>query len=101
MFNKERVITLVSVTPTYDNIGQVVPSETTTAVIAEMRSVSMTEWTNASQLGLQAEYQAIIWANEYDQQEYVEVNGKRYRIYRTYENGDRVELYLERMVGHA
>ena len=101
MFNKERVIELVSVVPTYDSIGQVVPYETTSEVIAEMRSVSMNEWTNAGQLGLQAEYEAIIWANEYDRQEYANVDGRRYHIYRTYETGDRVELYLERMEGYG
>lgn len=101
MFNKERVIELVAVLPTYDEIGQVVPYETKTEVIADMQSVSLTEWTNASQLGLQAEYRAIIWANEYNKQEYADIEGRRYRIYRTYETGDRVELYLERMVGHA
>ncbi len=101
MFNKERVISLVATLPTYDEIGQLVPYETKTDVIAEMRSVSMTEWTNASQLGLQAEYEAIIWADEYNQQEFVDINGRRYHVYRTYENGDRVELYLERVIGHA
>lgn len=101
MFNKERVIELVAVLPTYDEIGQVVLYETKTEVIADMQSVSLTEWTNASQLGLQAEYRAIIWANEYNKQEYADIEGRRYRIYRTYETGDRVELYLERMVGHA
>ena len=101
MFNTERVIELVAVLPTYDEIGQVVLYETKTEVIADMQSVSLTEWTNASQLGLQAEYRAIIWANEYNKQEYADIEGRRYRIYRTYETGDRVELYLERMVGHA
>ena len=101
MFNKERVIELVAVLPTYDEIGQVVLYETKTEVIADMQSVSLTEWTNASQLGSQAEYRAIIWANEYNKQEYADIEGRRYRIYRTYETGDRVELYLERMVGHA
>lgn len=100
MFNKERVIELVGVTVQYDFIGQPVATETTTEVIALMRSVSMTEWTNAGQLGLSAEYEATIWANEYSGEEYVNVDDVRYRIYRTYETGDKIELYLERMVGH-
>lgn len=100
MFDKKRVITLVSVTTNYDEIGQPVATETSTEVIAEMRSVSMTEWTNASQLGLSAEYEAIIWANEYDTQEFADIDGERYHIYRTYDTGYRMELYLERMVGH-
>lgn len=101
MFNKERVIELVNVLTTYDSIGQPTPYETKTPVIAKMRNVSMSEWTSANQLGLSAEYQATIWSNEYERQEFADIDGMRYRIYRTYEVGDRVELYLERMVGYV
>lgn len=101
MFNKERVIKLVSVLTTYDEIGQVVPYETYTEVIADLRNVSLTEWTNANQLGLSAEYEAIIWSHEYSKQEYVLIDGVRYHVYRTYETGDYVELYLEQMVGYG
>lgn len=100
MFNKEREIELVNVLTTYDSIGQPMPYETKTTVIAKIRSISMSEWTNANQLGLSAEYQAVIWSNEYERQEFANIDGVRYHIYRTYEVGDKVELYLERMVGY-
>ena len=101
MFDKERVIQLASTTVNNDTIGQPVQTETTTDVIADLRSVTLTEWTNARQLGLSASYQAVVWSNEYSGQEYVYVSSKKYHVYRTYETGDKIELYLEEMVGHA
>ena len=100
MFNKERIIELVAVTTTYDSIGQAVKTETTNEVIAKIRSVSMSEWTSANQLGLSAQYEVIIWAHEYNGEEYVNMDSVRYHVYRTYETGDSFELYLEQMVGH-
>lgn len=100
MFDRERVIKLISVATSYDSIGQPVATETQTEVIARLNSVSMSEWTQANQLGLSAEYRAIIWANEYNKQEFALIDNVRYHIYRTYETGDSVELYLEQMVGH-
>lgn len=101
MFNKERIIELVNEVITYDSIGQPVKTETTTEVFAEIRNVSLTEWTNANQLGLAAEYEAIIWSHEYSRQEYVLIDSVRYHVYRTYETGDSIELYLEQMVGYG
>lgn len=100
MNDKRRVIQLISVTHSQDSIGQIVDTETSVDVVCTLRSVSLSEWTNAGQLGLSAEYQAVIWAAEYSGQEIVEIDSQRYKVYRTYETGRRVELYLERMVGH-
>ena len=99
--DKRRLISLISVTHTQDAIGQLVDVETKVDVIANLRSVSLTEWTDAGQLGLSAQWQATIWSGEYGGQEIVEISGKRYHIYRTYDTGRRIELYLEEMVGHV
>lgn len=99
--DKRRPISLISITHTQDAIGQLVDVETKVDVIANLRSVSLTEWTDAGQLGLSAQWQATIWSGEYGGQEIVEISGKRYRIYRTYDTGRRIELYLEEAVGHA
>lgn len=100
MFDTHRMISLVGVTNEYDLIGQAVPVETAVNVLARLRSVSMNEWTQAGQLGLSAAFQAVMWAAEYHGEEFVDIDGKRYHIYRTYDTGDRIELYLEEMVGH-
>lgn len=100
MFDAQRVISLVSIYYTEDEIGQNIPVETLVNVFCSLRSVTMTEWTQASQLGLSAQYQAVMWSHEYNGEEYADIGNKRYHIYRTYDTGDRIELYLEEMVGH-
>lgn len=101
MEDKRREISLISVTHTQDAIGQLVDVETKADVIATLRSVSLTEWTDAGQLGLSAQWQASVWSAEYSGQEIVEISGKRYNVYRTYDTGRKIELYLEEMVGHV
>lgn len=100
MFDSHRMISLVSTYYTEDDIGQNVPVEQAVNVLCRLRSVSMTEWSQASQLGLSAALQAVMWAAEYHGEEYVDIDSKRYHVYRTYDSGDRVELYLEEMTGH-
>lgn len=101
MEDKRREISLISVTHTQDAIGQLVDAETKVSVIATLRSVSLTEWTDAGQLGLSAQLQATVWSAEYSGQEIVEIGSRRYHVYRTYDTGRRIELYLEEMVGHV
>ena len=101
MEDKRREISLISVTHTQDAIGQLVDVETKVDVIATLRSVSLTEWTDAGQLGLSAQWQASVWSAEYSGQEIAEISGKRYHVYRTYDTGRKIELYLEEMVGHV
>ena len=101
MENKRRIISLISVEHDQDDIGQIVESETATEVVATLRTVSLNEWTEAGQLGLSAQYQAVIWAFEYHGEEIVDIDEKRYKVYRTYDTGRHIELYLEEMVGHV
>lgn len=100
MYDRERLITLVSETVDYDSIGQPVSVETYRQVFAKLRSVSLTEWNMAGQLGNSASIQAVIWSFEYHGEEVVLIGERRYHVYRTYDTGDRMELYLEEMVGH-
>lgn len=101
MRDKDRLIHLISVTTSYDSIGQPVRTEKLRPVFARIRSVSLTEWTNANQLGLSAGLMAVMWTFEYRGEEFVIVGDRRYHVYRTYDTGDRIELYLEEAVGHG
>ena len=101
MEDKRRKISLISVEHDQDDIGQIVETETAVDVIATLRSVSLNEWTDAGQLGLSAQYQAVIWSFEYNGEEIVDIGDKRYKVYRTYDTGRHIELYLEEMVGHV
>lgn len=100
MLNRYRTIDLISVTVQPDAIGQQINAETVRTVMARMRSVSLNEWTSVRQLGHNAEYQALVFFADYEGEEIAEVDGKRYHIYRTYNNGDYTELYMEEMIGH-
>jgi SPP1 family predicted phage head-tail adaptor len=100
--SKRQKINLITVTTVQDALCQVVHNETSKTVRCEVNSISMSEYMAASQIGKYAEYQVIMWANEYDGQEYVDVNGSRYHVYRTYDTQDRhIELYLEEMPAHV
>ena len=101
MENKRRKISLISVEHDQDEIGQIVETETAVEVIATLQSVSQNEWTDAGQLGLAAQYQAVIWSFEYHGEEIVDIGEKRYKVYRTYDTGRQIELYLEELVGHV
>jgi len=99
--DKRRIISLISVELDQDDIGQVVENETEVEVVATLRSVSLSEWTDAGQLGLSAQYQASIWSAEYNGEDTVQIGEKRYKVYRTYETGRKIELYLEELMGHV
>lgn len=99
--DKRRIIKLISVRHEQDEIGQIVEDETEVEVVASLRSVSLTEWTDAGQLGLSAQYQAAIWSAEYHGEDTVQIDDKRYKVYRTYETGRKIELYLEELMGHG
>ncbi|MBR2752800.1 MAG: hypothetical protein IKE02_03680 [Lachnospiraceae bacterium] len=100
MLNGTREVTLIGASVSYDAIGQPVKTDVETTVIADVSSVTRAEWTSANQLGLYPEFKLNVWEHEYTGQEYVLIGGNRYHIYRTFTNGDMVELYCERMVGY-
>lgn len=87
-------------TATVDSIGQIVEAETTTDLIAEISSISQSEFMQSGQIGLKPEYRFKIWQNEYNNQKIVEYNGLRYSVYRTFFAKDgRIELYTEARTG--
>lgn len=94
-------ISLISITGyTTDSIGQVIPTEERMDVIAEISSISQSEFMDAGQIGLKPDLRFEIWTAEYDGQENVEMDGIRYSVYRTYKRPDgRTELYTERRSG--
>ena len=90
-------ITLISETETLDSLNQPTTTESTTDVVAEMRSITRAEFFNARQGGLTPEYMFIVSAFDYAGQKVLKYNGTRYAIYRTYDgdDDDHVELYTQ------
>jgi SPP1 family predicted phage head-tail adaptor len=86
---------LIGKTYTLDAIGQSIATETRTMVYVTEKSISRSEWYDAGQQGLNPSIQLSTPRCNYSGQREIEYEGRRYSVYRTYLNGDRVELYLE------
>ena len=98
--DRSRVITLIQTTYTVDKIGQQVPVEIGKDVFCNVSSVSAAEFFDAGRAGIKPEYRVTMFAPDYEQEEIVELDGKRYGVYRTYlGQNETVELYLERKAG--
>lgn len=75
-------------------------------VYADLRSVSSREFANAGTIGHRAEAVAVIHREDYNHEELIRITESHpvireglYRIYRIYEKGDQIELYLKAEVG--
>lgn len=99
------LITLIKEGYTRDEIGQMVPVETSRQVWAHLQSVTRAEWADAGQKGMQPQLVAITSIVNYDGESIVQLgvgeSAKRYSVYRTYfgPDTDSIELYLERKAG--
>lgn len=99
------LITLIKEGYTRDEIGQMVPVETSRQVWAHLQSVTRAEWADAGQKGMQPQLVAITPIVNYDGESIVQLgvgeSAKRYSVYRTYfgPDTDSIELYLERKAG--
>ena len=94
------VVTLISEQNGTDSIGQVTTTETTSKLIAEVRSVSQSEYMNGKQSGLTPSYVFRVSMFGYAGQKILLYKGARYSVYRTYEADDNyVELYTECELG--
>lgn len=83
------------------DLGETAEDDRTAEVIATITPVSRDETFQASQQKMQARYRMEVWAEEYDGQDEVEWDDKKYSIYRTYGPTDsgRIELYVCDRIG--
>lgn len=102
MKNSTFPIDLIEIVQEKDEINQLVEKQRTTAtVLADISSVSQTEFFSGGRIGLQPSIKAVLYDFEYNEEPLIKWNGKIYSVYRTfYVNGaDRVELYCEERGG--
>ena len=91
---------LVTETRTKNDRGQYVVTETLSDdILCEVVSITRMEWDGAQQRGYDAEVCLKVFFADYSGQRIAEWSGERFEIYRHYQDGDRVELYLGRKVG--
>ena len=76
------------------------PTEIRKKVWCRIESVSGKEFARMGQNNIRPQLRVTLWASEYDDQDTVEIDGKKYGVYRIFQAGaDEVELYLERKSG--
>lgn len=96
------VITLVSQSRGVDRFGDPVITETKREVFAEVASVGQKEFYQAHAVGLQPEIKFTLTDYlDYDGELYVEHDGTRYKVLRTYRDGLRLEITAYREVNPA
>lgn len=92
-------ITLVKETNTRDSVGMNVTQLTERNVLCEVLSVTRQEFFEGGRNGMNPEYEMIVFADDYEDERIVKYKGNTYGVYRTYRNGDYMELYVERKAG--
>ena len=93
-------IILIGEARTQNSIGEWISTETERTVYANVRSVTATEFFNASQIGLAPDYRFTMFGPDYQGEKILVYDGARYAIYRVYQAGtDKIELYVQKETG--
>ena len=87
---------LIGKTITMNARKQEVETDTRTEIMALYESVSQSEFYKGGEAGLKPEFRLTTAIIDYSGEKEVELDGKRYGIYRTFEvDKDYIELYCE------
>ena len=97
--NAPRMITLLTETYSQDAYGVMTKTTSGRSVIADVQSVTGSEWFEGGRNGLNPEYRMRVHHGEYKGEQMLVYNGIIYTIYRTYMDNDIIELYVERKKG--
>lgn len=94
------LLTLVSKRFEPDSVGNQVAVEAIRTVYCSAVSVSQSEFFKGGEQGLKPAHKFIMFRYDYNDEDEVEYNGKRYMVYRTYsDESDNIELYVTEKVG--
>lgn len=93
------VIRLISERFTTDKYGNEKAEETKRKVYCEVRSISRNEFFDAGKAGHRPAFRFDVFFGDYEDEQIVEYECKRYYVYRTYQDRDTVELYTEMRIG--
>lgn len=98
--NKYGEVTLCRKVSERDSINQEIGTITEERTIqCEIEGIERGEWLTAQQGGYQAKIMAKVFTASYNGESLARYNGKMLCIYRTYEVGDKTELYLGERIG--
>lgn len=97
---KNEVISLVSKTYTKDKRGVMRATETVKDnILCEVKSARASEWFEGGRNDINPTYTFVIRKIEYEGEETVIYQGERHTVYRTYIDGDRIELHVQKEKG--
>lgn len=97
MWNED--ITLINPTFGQDEFGNPIENETREVIQAIRKNIGRVEFYQASQAGIRPTYVFVVHVFEYNNEPFIEYNGQRYTVIRTYQvNDDELELTVERKV---
>lgn len=98
--DRSDIINLISQSYTTDALGQQIATQTRREVYCNRGSISRNEFFSAGAAGLRPEMVVRMFEPDYQGEELAEIDGKMYRVYRTYRGKNEIiELYLEVQVG--
>lgn len=90
-------ITLIGIENSFDNWGNTIKNENKTHILAKMKSASQSEFYQASSQGFKPEVVFELYKIQYNQEPYIEHEGIRYSVIRTYSNTlDKLEIVCQR-----
>lgn len=97
--DKSEVLTLVRESTQKNKYGVLETDTVSRDVFCSVSSVSSSEFFRGGQNGLNPQYQFKVFFGDYENEELCIFRGKKYKIYRTFEKDDDIELYAERRTG--
>ena len=96
------VLTLIRQTQGSDEYGDPVVTESTREVFGRLGSIGQAEFYQAHAVGLKPELKFILADYlDYENETLVEYQGQRFRVLRTFRNGQELELVLYQEVNPA
>lgn len=85
---------------TKDKDGNEIAHESKTEIFGEQKSVYAAEFFNAGKLGIKPSCMVKVYTDEYNGEKYLSVDGgPRLSVYRTYQMGEKIELYCTKRTG--
>ncbi|MGN8648318.1 phage head closure protein [Gracilibacillus sp. HCP3S3_G5_1] len=95
-------VTLIKETIEYDKVKNPIPVETPTTILCDAKSITRSEFYNASINDMKPEIAFTIHNFEYVKQKLVEFEGERYTVIRTYRiDNEYMELTCQKVIGNG
>lgn len=101
MISFDDEIYLIRETSITNDMGDVIKDTNERFVFANKKSIRQSEFYQAQTSGLKPELTFEIYSFEYDDEPKIKYKGKDYKVIRTFENGDILELICEGIVNNA